>query len=46
MTPRDAWLIVSGFVLFLGGLTAVFEQTAWGRRFTERAVRCVLEARR
>lgn len=38
MTPRDAWLIVSGFVLFLGALTAFFENTEVGRRITERAI--------
>jgi hypothetical protein len=42
MTPRDAWLIVTGFVLLLGLLTVVFEQTETGRRFTQRAIDWIL----
>lgn len=42
MTPADLYLLCSGIVLFLIALTAIFEGTDVGRRFTELAIRWVL----
>lgn len=42
MTPADLYLLASGFVLFLAFLTAIFEETERGRRFTERAINWIL----
>lgn len=46
MTAETAFTLVVAFTVLLWVLTLVFEQTARGRRFTERAIRFVLESRR